>query len=94
MPRGISKRQLEHLVSDAADIALTNNGATVFGATSNSLAILDGASHEGEMYYVIITNGAGSVTSDTVTITLGKFMHIMEQIGLVQYNYIIYVVYR
>ncbi len=63
------------VISDAADIALTNNGATVFGATSNSLAILDGASHEGEMYYVIITNGAGSVTSDAFTITLGKFMH-------------------
>ncbi len=63
------------VISDAADIALTNNDATVFGATSNSLAILEGASPGGEMYYVIITNGAGSVTSDAVTITLGKFMH-------------------
>ncbi len=72
------------VISDAADIALTNNGTTVFGATSNSLAILDGASHEGEMYYVIITNNAGSsVTSDAVTITLGKFMHRAKYICIV-----------
>ena len=64
------------VVTDGADIALTNN-ATVFGATSTELIVTEviEASHEGEMYYyVIITNDAGFVESNIVTITVGKFM--------------------
>ena len=62
------------VVDNGTDIALTNGG-TVFGATSVSLVITEVMeSHEGEMYYVIVTNCAGFVKSNIVTITVGKFM--------------------
>ena len=64
------------VVTDGADVALTNDGTNVFGSTSESLFIANVMeSHEGEMYYVVVTNLAGSVESNIVTITVGKFMH-------------------
>ncbi len=67
--------QWSMVVADGDDISLTNGG-NVFGATSESLVITQvmEASHEGEMYYVTVTNDAGSVESSIVTITVGKFM--------------------
>ncbi len=62
------------VVSDAPDIALTNGG-NMFGATTNSLAIIEVMeANEGDMYYVVVTNDAGFVQSNTVSISVGKFI--------------------
>ncbi len=46
-------------------------GGEVSGATSDELTIT--AAAETAMYYVIVTNDAGSATSVAATVTIGKY---------------------
>ena len=57
------------------DMALTDIPESLFGSDSDTLIFNDvtEAEHEGAMYYVIISNNAGNVTSNTATATVGKF---------------------
>ena len=69
--------QWYRVVDGGDDMALTDipGLGSLFGSDTDTLIITDAteAEHERAVYYVIVSNSAGSVTSNTATATVGEF---------------------
>ena len=65
------------VVDDGDDISLNNDENGIFGVTNENLFVtsVTEASHEGEMYYVRVSNPAGFIFSNRATLIVSKLLN-------------------